>query len=203
MSDQSGNPYGSTPGEGQEPNPNPYGQPPGTPYGQPSYGQPPTYDQPPAYGQQHPPHDPYGLPPTHSEPGQNPYGQPQQNPYGQSNPTNPYGGAPGYPQPGYPQPHYGMQQKEPQATTALVLGILGLVCCPFTGPFAWFVGQKSLNAIDASGGTLGGHGEAKAGQVLGIVGTIVLALVALLMFGFVTSFISAIGTAFDPMYENS
>lgn len=171
MSDQSGNPYGSAPGEGEgnEPNPSPYGQPPGTPYGQPSYGQPPTYGQPPAYGQ--PPQDPYGQP--------NPYGQPQPNPYGQPNPTNPYGGASDYPQPGYQQAHYGMPQKQSQATTALVLGILGLLCCGFLAPVAWILGQKSVREIDASGGALAGRGEAKAGQVLGIIGTVIMVLVVI------------------------
>lgn len=153
MSDQTGNPYGSDPGEGKEPNSNPYGQPPGQPYGQPSYGEPP------AYGQQ--PQDPYGPPPTHSEPGQ-----------------NPYGAAPGYPQQ-FAQPNYGQQQKQPQATTAMILGILGLVCCSFLAPVAWIMGQKAVREIDASGGALAGRGEAKAGQILGIVGTVVFVLAIL------------------------
>lgn len=145
MSDQPGNPYGSTPGEGEgkEPNPNPYGQPTGTPYGQPSFDKP---------------QDPYGQPPA----------------YGQQ--PNPYGATPGYPQQGYPQPNYGTQQKQSQATTALVLGILGLLCCGFLAPVAWIMGQKSVREIDASGGALGGRGEAKAGQVLGIIGTVIIVL---------------------------
>ena len=180
MSDQPGNPYGSTPGEGED-NPNPYGQPSDTPYG-----------QPPTYGQQ-PPQDPYGLPPTHSQPGQNPYGKPQQ---------NPYGAAPDYPQPGFQQPNYGMQQKEPQATTALVLGIVGLSSIVFCvgvllilSPFAWSLGSKSLKEIEASRGALGGADQARAGMIMGIIGTVILVLGILAIAALVAVAIASAGSS--------
>ena len=59
----------------------------------------------------------------------------------------------------------------PQAVTAMVLGILGLVCCGLASPFAIWLGRKSMREIDASGGRVGGRGQAQAGFILGIIGT--------------------------------
>jgi len=64
-----------------------------------------------------------------------------------------------------------------QATTALVLGILGLVLCfGITGPFAWSMGSKELQAIDAGRRPPENRGTANAAKVLGIVGTVILGL---------------------------
>jgi len=63
-----------------------------------------------------------------------------------------------------------------QATTALVLGILSVVCCSILGPVAIFIGNASRRRIQASGGTLGGSGLATAGFVLGIIGTVFLVI---------------------------
>ena len=64
-----------------------------------------------------------------------------------------------------------------QATLALILGILSVtVCCSIVGPFAFFIGNGSRNRIQASGGTLGGYGMATAGWIMGIIGTVFLAL---------------------------
>lgn len=123
----------------------------------PSYGeQPPAYGQePPAYGQQ----PSYGIP----HPPQ--YGQPYAQPYGY--------GPPVY----APQP-----PQHPKATTALILGIVGLVggmTCylpVLLSPFAWAVGRRAVREIDASHGHLSGRGSAQAGAVLGIIGTILLGL---------------------------
>jgi uncharacterized membrane protein YjgN (DUF898 family) len=93
------------------------------------------------------PYDPYG--PRH----------PQQQPYGY-----------------YGQPPMGYAPDHPKATTALVLGILGLVVCGLIAPFAWRIGKRTLDEIDGSHGQLGGRGTAQAGYVLGIIGTVVLLL---------------------------
>ena len=101
--------------------------------------------------------------------GQPPYPQePYQQPWQQ----------PGYPQPGYPQPGYSTQYPpdHPKATTSLVLGILGVVLCQVVAPFAWVMGKRTLDEIDASQGTVGGRGAAQAGYILGIVGTVLLGL---------------------------
>jgi hypothetical protein len=74
-----------------------------------------------------------------------------------------------------------IQPKEPRATTAMVLGIVaiagGMLCLlpVVCGPIALVMGLKSLNAIKAQP-HLGGHGEAMAGFVLGIIATLLLVL---------------------------
>jgi hypothetical protein len=68
----------------------------------------------------------------------------------------------------------------PLAVWALVLGISSLMCCALTAIPAWIVGNKALQQIAESNGTLGGEGMAKAGKVIGIV---VLVLTALWLLG--------------------
>jgi hypothetical protein len=89
--------------------------------------------------------------------------------------------APGYPpQPGYaPQAPIQYAPDHPRATTAMVLGILGVVLCQVLAPFAWVIGKRTLSEIDAAHGRMGGRGAAQAGYVLGIVGTVLLGLAAL------------------------
>ncbi len=86
--------------------------------------------------------------------------------------STPYGPGPGY----YPQ------RDHPSAITSLILGILGLVICPLTAPFAWSIGGKAVKEIDQSaygGSPLGGRGQAQAGRILGIIGTVYLILLVL------------------------
>ena len=114
-----------------------------------------------------PPGDPY-------DPDQPPGSQPP--PYGQQQPPEGYAS---YPPPYAPpvQGGYGQQpENHPNATTALVLGIVGVVCCSLTAPFAWVMGKRAMDEIDASGGRIGGRGNAQAGYVLGILGTIIMVL---------------------------
>lgn len=68
------------------------------------------------------------------------------------------------------------------AIAALVLGILGILLCPLCAPVAWGMGRKAERLVDASGGTLGGRGEATAGKILGMIGTafIVLGIIAII-----------------------
>jgi Mn2+/Fe2+ NRAMP family transporter len=81
---------------------------------------------------------------------------------------------PGY-NAGYPQPSYG-PPKHPHATTALVLGILGIAACGIVAPFAWVIGGRAVREIDASPETYGGRSEANAGRIMGIIGSVLLAL---------------------------
>lgn len=76
----------------------------------------------------------------------------------------------------YPEPS--------QATTALVLGILGIVICQVLGPFAWSMGQKEMQAIDAGRRPPENRGTANAAKILGIVGTVLLgiAIIGLILF---------------------
>lgn len=98
--------------------------------------------------------------------------QPQQNPaQPPQNPYHPYGG-PGYSASGVPQ----WAPDHPQATTVLILGILGLAVCQAIAPFAWVKGSRVKQEIDASGGRYGGRSQVQIGYVLGIVGSALLAL---------------------------
>ena len=96
-------------------------------------------------------------------------------------------GPPG--QPPYPpyQGAYYAPPDHPQATTALVLGILGLVLCGVCAPFAWHMGNRVLREIHASQGRLGGQSSASAGRIMGMIGTalLVFSLVILLLAGLV------------------
>ena len=84
----------------------------------------------------------------------------------------PYGN---YPPNQYGAPPYGFGAPEhPQATTVLILGILGLVLCQLISPFAWMMGNRVVAEIDASNGQVGGRSQANAGRICGIVGTFLL-----------------------------
>lgn len=67
-----------------------------------------------------------------------------------------------------------------QATMAVVLGILGIFFTIFA-PFAWWVAHRELEAIDAGRRSPENRGTAKAGKVLGIIGTVLMALSILLL----------------------
>lgn len=116
--------------------------------------EPPPQDpgpQPPSYGAQPPPEPPGVYPP---------YGA-------QSNPYHPYGVGYGAPQ---------WAPDHPQATTVLILGILGITLCQVIAPFAWVKGSRVRGEIDAAGGRYGGRSQAQIGYVLGIVGSVLLGL---------------------------
>lgn len=68
----------------------------------------------------------------------------------------------------YPEPS--------QATTILVLGILGLVVCGVLGPIAWYMGNQELAAIADGRRSPENLGNAKAGRILGMITTGLLAL---------------------------
>ena len=131
-----------------------------------------------------PTHQPYGQPPQ----GQSPYGQPQygQPQYGQQSPAQPpygqqpYGATPGYGHPGQAPANH------PSATTALVLGLIGLVGIALCGgitlvlsPFAWRMGARAVREIDANPGMYAGRDQANAGRIMGLIGTVLLGLAVL------------------------
>jgi hypothetical protein len=62
----------------------------------------------------------------------------------------------------------------------LTLGVLGLLCCGLPAPIAWVLGARALHEIDASGGYYGGRSQARLGMLLGIIGTILMIVMALL-----------------------
>ena len=63
-----------------------------------------------------------------------------------------------------------------QATTALIVGIVGVVCCGLAAPFAWYLGNKELQLIAAGQSSAAGQGLAQAGKILGMVGSALLIL---------------------------
>ena len=147
---------------------------------------------------------PYDPADPEKRPGDDPrYGQPGQGPvpgYGQgAGQGSEQGYTQGYQQ-GYQQgygPAYGSgygpgygppsnppvgQQSNPLALWSLVLGIMSVTlgwCCvvfALAGPAALVLGRRGQRRADESGGLVGGRGMARAGFILGIVGTVVLVL---------------------------
>ncbi len=84
------------------------------------------------------------------------------------------------PPPPSPQPQSPYPEAS-QATTILVLGIISVVACQILGPFAWTMGNKELEAIDAGRRPPENRSNANAGRILGIVGTVLLGLSILVL----------------------
>ena len=141
----------------------PQGQPSANPYEQPGGQYPPAGQQYPPAGQQYPP---AGQQYPASQP--SPYGQPPAA-YGQQ----PYGVATG---------------EHPQGTTIFVLGIIGIfvaVCAPI----AWYMGNKTLREVTASGANYSNLSQIKTGRMLGKVFTIIyIVLIALYILFFIIIF---------------
>lgn len=66
-----------------------------------------------------------------------------------------------------------------QATTALVLGIVGLLMCGIVSPVAWVIGHKEVAAIDSRRRPPENRSAANAGRILGIIGSLLLGLFVL------------------------
>ena len=95
-------------------------------------------------------------------------------------PTGSYNPPP--PPSGYPPPYSGgpppsgPPRSGSQGTTALILGILGVLpCCHVLAPVAWYLGHEELREIRA-GRVHSTETNAQVGRILGIVGTAFLAL---------------------------
>ena len=113
-------------------------------------------------------------------PYQQSYPPAQQPPYGQPPYGPPYGqGAPD--QVRFHQP--GPTVEHPQATLAFVLGLLSVLGLTILGPFGWYYGNKVVAQIDQDPREYNNRGIAMAGKVLGIIGTVFLALTVLLVIG--------------------
>jgi hypothetical protein len=86
----------------------------------------------------------------------------------------PPGGFGGPPPPGPPPlpPSYGGGPEAPGAKTALICGIIGLLCCGIVlGPVAIVNAMKAKRAIEMDP-SLSGGGMATAGLVLGIIAVV-------------------------------
>jgi hypothetical protein len=136
------------------------------PYGTPDNGAPPPYGTP---ADRTPP--PYGTPPEagtttpfDAVPPTAPYQAP-----------GPYPGQPQYPAQGYPG-QWPAYPEASQAVLALVMGIIGLFVFWPVAPVAWVIGRKEVRAVDAGRRDPANRGVALAGQVMGIIGTVLLVL---------------------------
>jgi hypothetical protein len=135
---------------------NPQGQPGSNPY-QPQPGQ---YEQP--------------QPGQYEQPQPGQYDQPQSGQYGGGSAPGPYGqpSAGSTPAP-YGQGYGGVAtQEHPQGTMIFVLGIVGIfvgVCAPI----AWYLGNKTLREITASGASYSNVSQIRTGRMLGKVFTII------------------------------
>jgi uncharacterized membrane protein YjgN (DUF898 family) len=76
--------------------------------------------------------------------------------------------------------------EQSQATTALVLGILGIVCCQVLAPVAWIMANNEMEGIRAGRRNPTNEGTSNAARIIGIVGTVLLAIgVVFLIFALV------------------
>ncbi|MGW6334821.1 DNA translocase FtsK 4TM domain-containing protein [Nocardia rhamnosiphila] len=102
-----------------------------------------------------------------------------------------------YPPPAYGYPAYGYPPPpdHPQATTVLILGIVGMMFCQVCAPFAWIMGRRTLNEIDASGGTVGGRSNVMVGYILGIIGSVLLILAVLAAIAYIVFVVVLINSA--------
>lgn len=82
--------------------------------------------------------------------------------------------------PEFPSENSGYPESS-QATLSVVLGILGILFTLFA-PFAWWLANRELEAIDAGRRPPENIGTARTGRILGIIGTVLLALGFLLVF---------------------
>jgi len=112
---------------------------------------------------------------------QQPFPDPSYNPPPTEPPPAPPYAAPaqGYPMPAA-YPGYQAYPEQSQATTVLVLGLLGIITCAILSPFAWVMGNTELEAIDAGRRPPHNRSTANAGRILGIIGSVlaILSLVA-------------------------
>jgi len=63
----------------------------------------------------------------------------------------------------YVQPH--------RATTILVLGILGLICCGICAVLAWVFANNDLRKMEMGQMDNSGYETTRTGRILGIIGT--------------------------------
>lgn len=80
--------------------------------------------------------------------------------------------------------------EQSQATTVLVLGIFGIICCSPLGIAAWIMGNNELEAIDSGRRSPELRSTANAGRIMGIIATVLMILTALFFIGLLTFGIS-------------
>ncbi|MFI6043100.1 DUF4190 domain-containing protein [Nocardia sp. NPDC051321] len=79
-----------------------------------------------------------------------------------------------------PNQPIGNPVEHPNATAVLWLGAASVLCCGVLGPVAWAMGKRALDQIEESHGAYGGRVQVVVGYVLGIIGTVLMIIFALL-----------------------
>ncbi|KAA1397282.1 hypothetical protein [Aeromicrobium ginsengisoli] len=116
--------------------------------------------------------------------------------------TTPYPYPPPQPYPYAPQP--APLPKPPRSTAALVLGIIGVagffvLLAPIAlSPLAWYFGAVADREAEREPTRYRRAGEAKAGMVLGIIGSAILGIVLLLLV--IAATLTIIGVNHDAGY---
>ena len=140
--------------------------------------------------------NPNEQPPAAPQHSQHPQ-QPHQQPYPQDGVAGQYQYQAQFPgQPPSPQQWGYAYAEKSQAATALTLGLVGIVFCAIAAPFAWSIGNKELEAIDAGRRDPSKRDLANAGKILGIIGTIlfVVSIVFLVVFVIFFGFLGVVGS---------
>ena len=92
----------------------------------------------------------------------------------------------------------------PRATTAMVLGIIGvagffiLIVPVIVSPLAWYFGAVAEREAEREPSRFRRAGEARAGMVLGIIGTALLGLAVLMLV--VVGTLVVVGATYDAGY---
>jgi hypothetical protein len=66
--------------------------------------------------------------------------------------------------------------KPHRGTLILVLAIVGIILCPFTGIAAWLMAVNDLKEMDAGLMDPAGREQTKAGKIIGIIATVLFVL---------------------------
>lgn len=75
-----------------------------------------------------------------------------------------------------PAPYPPTSGDRTNAGLALALSILGLVLCGLLAPVGMVMGRNELQRIDSGFGDLSARGMAQAAWIIGLIGTVILAL---------------------------
>ena len=154
------------------PNPDDLPEPPA----QPGSGQTPDTTPPPPPPP--PSAQPQGFPPPPPAPG----AQPQAFPPPPPAPGTPYVPPPAYPNSAFPPPPAGssafqpMGMKPHRATTDIVLGVLGVLCCSFLSIPAFIMSKNDMAEMDAGRMDPSGRGTTNIARILGMVGMVLLVI---------------------------
>ncbi|WP_174184856.1 DUF4190 domain-containing protein [Nocardia barduliensis] len=79
-----------------------------------------------------------------------------------------------------PNQPIGQTVEHPNATAVLFLGAASVLCCGVLGPVAWALGRRALDQIEESGGAFSGRAQVMVGYILGVIGTILMIIFAVL-----------------------